>query len=370
MLTIKKRFFAVVLAMVSLVVSVFLVACNDANKPDNQDTETYYSVTFDTDGGSEVTSVRVKENECIAEPTAPAKEGFAFVGWFTNKDCGEDSVYDFATPVTSNCVLYAGWVDASNALCVKFYINDGTDKVYKTVYFEENTRITKPVDPVWENHVFDGWFSDKTCETTFSFNKKQTESISVYAKWRTIYTFEAEYSYIPQDKWGQGYSGQNSGTGLIMSDTEYPTEHKTASNGYYLGWIYYEGATVDFTFTSDRDIDDLTIVFRLSAEYQDCIASNDEIVVRVNGEDHNFPISITGIYDNNTMTTNGRNDFSDYTAATKVSVKKGQNTISLVINNSKQGVGATMNASAPLVDCMYLYTAATLNLDLHTENIK
>ena len=53
-------------------------------------------------------------------------------------------------------------------------------------------------------------------------------------------------------------------------------------------------------------------------------------------------------------------DFNNYVVAENVSIKKGTNTIELVINNNIKGVGGTMKAAAPIVDCMYLYTNALL----------
>lgn len=374
--TTLKKFLSILLAVLSAFTFVLFSGCvkpadeSSGSGPNESSsgTKTFYTVNFETDGGSEVDSQQVEEGACVKEPEDPTKSGSVFNGWHITAEEDGD-IYDFSSPVTKDFTLYAAWADES-ALSAKFFMNDNTDAVFTTVYFEEGKRISKPGDPVWEGHVFDGWYSDADCTEEFKFTKKYTESQFVYAKWRTVYTFEAEYSYISDDKWGQGYSGQNSGLGLIMSENGDSTENHTASNGYYVGWIYYSGASIDFTVTSDRDVSDLTIVFRLTAEYQDCTVSGDEIYVQVNEEKHNFEFSITGVYGTEEMSKKGRNDFQNYTVGSKISLKKGVNTISLVINNEKQGVGATMNASAPLVDCMYLYTSASLTLDEHKDNIK
>lgn len=370
-----KKLLAIILALVSaLVFALSMTACEttDSSSSDTgkkEEEKTFYTVTFESNGGSDVSAQQVEENACAEKPEDPTKEGFVFNGWYIDSAL-EESIYDFSTPVTQDITLYGAWADASSSLSAKFYLNDGTDSIFTTVYFEENKRVTQPANPVWEGHEFVGWYTDADCTTEFKFTKKYSENQLAYAKWKNIYTFEAEYSYIESDKWGQGYSGQNSGLGLIMAESENATENHSASNGYYVGWIYYNGATIDFTFTSDRDISDVKLVFRLTAEYQDCVVTGDQIYVDVNGTRHNFEFSITGVYGTEDMSKKGRNDFQNYTAATNVSIKKGENTISLVINNEVQGVGATMNALAPLVDCMYIYTSADLTLDLHTENVK
>jgi uncharacterized repeat protein (TIGR02543 family) len=43
----------------------------------------------------------------VTEPVAPAKEGYAFGGWYSN--IALTNVYDFSAPVTKDLVLYAKW---------------------------------------------------------------------------------------------------------------------------------------------------------------------------------------------------------------------------------------------------------------------
>ena len=44
--------------------------------------EEEYRVTFDTDGGSLIKSLTVKEQEKIKQPEDPVKEGYIFDGWY------------------------------------------------------------------------------------------------------------------------------------------------------------------------------------------------------------------------------------------------------------------------------------------------
>ena len=63
-----------------------------------------YTVTFNTDGGNEISSKEVNEGEKVEKPENPTKEGYTFVKWQLN---GED--YDFETVVTGNIELKAVW---------------------------------------------------------------------------------------------------------------------------------------------------------------------------------------------------------------------------------------------------------------------
>lgn len=75
-------------------------------------TETYYTVTFDSNGGSAVESQQVKAGECAVEPSEPTKDGYTFGDWYS--DSGLTSAYSFETPITKDITVYAKWNDAAN----------------------------------------------------------------------------------------------------------------------------------------------------------------------------------------------------------------------------------------------------------------
>jgi uncharacterized repeat protein (TIGR02543 family) len=71
--------------------------------------DTYYTVTFDSDGGSEVASQSVLSGTTATEPVAPTKTDYEFDGWYTDSELTNE--YDFSTPVTADIILYAKWVE-------------------------------------------------------------------------------------------------------------------------------------------------------------------------------------------------------------------------------------------------------------------
>ena len=83
-----------------------------------------YTVTFDSQGGSDIAPVAVPRGRLVVPPADPAKAGALaeglylgdiedaeagalFAGWYTDPGC--TTAYDFSTPVTSNLTLYAKW---------------------------------------------------------------------------------------------------------------------------------------------------------------------------------------------------------------------------------------------------------------------
>ena len=69
----------------------------------------YFTVRFETNGGSKVKTVTVDKNDVVAEPEAPTKEGYKFDGWYT--DSTLKTAYDFNTRVTKSIILYAKWTE-------------------------------------------------------------------------------------------------------------------------------------------------------------------------------------------------------------------------------------------------------------------
>jgi uncharacterized repeat protein (TIGR02543 family) len=67
-----------------------------------------YTVTFNSQGGSAVTSKIVYYNSAITAPIAPKKKGYTFGGWYKEATC--INVWNFTTnKVTGNTTLYAKW---------------------------------------------------------------------------------------------------------------------------------------------------------------------------------------------------------------------------------------------------------------------
>lgn len=70
-----------------------------------------FTVTYDTQGGTPVESVRVMHGEYVS-PEVPTREGYRFGGWYWDRDC----IYPFdpaTEPVTDSMTLYAKWIDAA-----------------------------------------------------------------------------------------------------------------------------------------------------------------------------------------------------------------------------------------------------------------
>ena len=66
-----------------------------------------YTAQFDTNGGSAVGKVKTDKNGKIERPADPTKEGYIFVGWYSDSKLTKP--FDFSAELTTNSTLYAKW---------------------------------------------------------------------------------------------------------------------------------------------------------------------------------------------------------------------------------------------------------------------
>ncbi|MDY4676118.1 MAG: InlB B-repeat-containing protein [Candidatus Borkfalkiaceae bacterium] len=141
-----------------------------------------YTVTYHSNGGTEIKPLQnVLHGTQIDEPEKPQKKGYIFVGWYTDPDFAEDSLYQFGVEsVKNNLNLYAKWLPyypkitfVSNISSIKI---DGTSVRYNTVF-------ERPVDPVAQGYTFGGYYTDKELKTEFDFTQKILTDTVIYVKW-------------------------------------------------------------------------------------------------------------------------------------------------------------------------------------------
>ena len=119
-----------------------------------------YTITFDSNGGSEVADQTVQYQQTLTQPEAPTHVGYAFAGWYTDADCTE--AYDFSTPVTGDLTLYAKW--NANTYTVTLDANGGTvTPESQTVTFGQPYSL--PV-PERAGYAFAGWYDESGTQIT------------------------------------------------------------------------------------------------------------------------------------------------------------------------------------------------------------
>lgn len=162
-----------------------------------------YTVTFDTQGGNEIDSIRVIRNGTVTKPEEPIREGYTFEGWFADADC--TSAYDFDTRVTKNITLYAKWT--ANGATEPTEPDEPTEWENPFTDVKESDWFYEDVKYANKNGLFAG-----TTQTTFSPDEAITRGMLVTVLWRMeqqpvvnyLMTFEdvdAEAYYSEAVRW-------------------------------------------------------------------------------------------------------------------------------------------------------------------------
>ena len=125
-----------------------------------------YTVTFQSEGGSEVAS-QIRANPPAARPADPTKEGHTFIGWYNG-----ESEWNFETPVTEKLTLTAKW--QINRYTITFDTAGGSEVAPITQDY--GTTITAPANPTKTGYTFAGW--DKTIPSTMP-----AEDMTITARW-------------------------------------------------------------------------------------------------------------------------------------------------------------------------------------------
>ena len=153
-----------------------------------------YTVAFDDQGATTPVSpdsktVNSPATTIDALPTAPAKNGQIFAGWYTQTG-GGGTQFTASTPVTGNITVYAYWVDYSYT--VSFDDQGATTHVTpstKTVNSPATTVGSLPTPPEKTNFAFGGWYTQTGgAGDEFTAGTTVTGDITVYAKWNPVYT--------------------------------------------------------------------------------------------------------------------------------------------------------------------------------------
>lgn len=123
----EKMLISIILLILGIILIIFLLL-QFSNKE--------YIVKFDSNGGTPVESIKVKENKTIKKPTDPTKEGYTFAGWYYN-----DKLFDFSTKITKDMTLEAYWSEDSIVLGTKnVSLLVGTEKLIEILSLPDGVK--------------------------------------------------------------------------------------------------------------------------------------------------------------------------------------------------------------------------------------
>lgn len=106
-----------------------------------------YTIAFNSNGGSEVSSIVADYGTAVTAPTDPTKTGYTFGGWFTDNETFASS-FTFSTMPVDGATLYAKWTVKTEEIVVVYGTDATKDTIHVTVDVPDNaaTRIAKAVE--------------------------------------------------------------------------------------------------------------------------------------------------------------------------------------------------------------------------------
>ena len=219
-----------------------------------------YTITFDTNGGSEIAPITQDYGTKITTPADPTRKGYTFKGW--NKEIPE-------TMPAENMTVKAQW--EINQYTITFDTNGGSEIAPITQNY--GTKITAPADPTRKGYTFKGW--DKEIPKTMP-----AENITITARWRDTEKPTGEI-IIGTNKWNKFLNELT--FGIFFKDTQEVTINAVDNSGTV--FVSYLVTDKDL---SEAELDSL--VFR-AYEEPFCIDPNGEYIVYVMLVDENINIT-------------------------------------------------------------------------------
>lgn len=136
-----------------------------------------FTITFESNGGSAVNSIREVAGTAISAPADPIIFEGTFDNWYT--DAALTTPYTFTVMPSNNLTLYAGWT--MNQYTISFNSNGGS--AISAITQDYNTAVTQPTDPTRTGYTFDDWYSDAGLTTPYVFGTMPNSNNTLYAGW-------------------------------------------------------------------------------------------------------------------------------------------------------------------------------------------
>ena len=219
-----------------------------------------YTITFDTNGGSEIAPITQDYGTKITAPDKPTRKGYTFKGW--DKEIPE-------TMPAENMTVKAQW--EINQYTIAFDTNGGSE--IAPITQDYGTEITAPDKPTRKGYTFKGW--DKEIPETMP-----AESITITARWKDTEKPTGEI-IIGTNKWNEFLNELT--FGIFFKDTQEVTINAVDNSG-----VVFVSYLVTDKELSEAELDSL--VFR-AYEEPFCIDPNGEYIVYVMLVDENINIT-------------------------------------------------------------------------------
>lgn len=149
-------------SLLLLALSVCFSSCRGEEEEAPQ--AVYYTVTFDSSGGSEIPSKKILSGEKVPDPGAPVREGYVFDGWIHN-----GAKWDFdARTVKEDLTLKARWYSAEVIFSCEKDAKTQTATITGLKQNLENVEVPSVIDGFSVTAIGNGVFSNLSSDKIYS----------------------------------------------------------------------------------------------------------------------------------------------------------------------------------------------------------
>lgn len=145
-----------------------------------------YPYSFNPGNGGEGFIAPQKFGTFLSKPTTPTREGYNFVGWYTDSEGINAWDYDTMTMPAHELEVWGIWAGRSQTLTLDK--NDGSTPTTSTITY--GRKIAEPTEPTRDGWVFDDWYSDPDFQHPWYFDADTVKGdVHLYAHWVQPPTF-------------------------------------------------------------------------------------------------------------------------------------------------------------------------------------
>lgn len=215
----------------------------------------YYVVSFESNGGSFVKSQTIQKGKKVTKPTDPTREGYAFAGWYKDKDLKNKFDFDVDT-ISNHTVLYAKWLKYYTISAKTSW--DGTNaergEVEGAGTYKDGDKITLKAKPT-EGFFFEAWKEGESIvstEPTYTFVVNKNRNLKAIVQ-----------EIIPYEVKFETFGGTSIQSQTVWTNNPYATKPADPTKqGYgFEGWYADEQFKKPFDFSKNKIEHDDTRIY-------------------------------------------------------------------------------------------------------------
>jgi len=199
-----------------------------------------HTITFNTDGGSEITPITQDYGTSVTKPADPTKEGYTFAGW--DKEIP-------STMPDENITITAKWT--VNQYTITFDTDGGS--AINPIEQDYGTIVEAPADPTKKGYTFDGWDIEVPA-------KMPADNITIKAKWKLV-DYAINYKYSVSGSINDEFTVDDNKNPIKYTVEDKNIDLLNASKHEYtfIGWFTDEDCTIAVATIDTSQAKDLTI---------------------------------------------------------------------------------------------------------------